>query len=296
MRKKGLYIASGIGITAITLYFLLEEKTLIDALRLWRLSGIKGIIPAFVLYIITYLLRAERWRVLLPQKIKGRELFNIVAVHTAFANILPAKLGELAFPALLKRKGVGLIVSGSLLLLARGMDALCLLSLLILIIYPSLGAILISFQFGFTFWGFRTIERLFKAVLVVPKLKEVYSKGWERFGKEDLLRALGLTYFIWVAKGAGIACLLASSGRLNFFQAFKGSIGAECSFLIPLSGFLGLGNYELGWIIASGSKLEEAFFAHSFLILSSIIIAIICSLTSLKTSSTDIEDMHGRTP
>lgn len=284
MQRKALYIALGAGIATLTLYLLLKSGAIEDTLKLWRLSGIKGIAPAFILYAFTYLLKAERWRTLLPQDMKIGELFKIVAIHTALANILPAKLGELAFPALLKRKGVGFLLSGSLLLLARGIDALALLSLLLLIFKPILGIPLIALQFAFIYLKFKTVEKLFKAVLVIPKLKEVYSRGWERFGKEELIKALGLTYLIWLIKGAGIACLLSSSESLDFFQAFKGSIGAECSFLIPLSGFLGLGNYELGWIATSGSSLPEAFFAHSFLLLSSALIASICSLTSLRTS------------
>lgn len=296
MEKRILYIGLGAGISFLTLYLLIEVGALRDALSLWRLSGAKGVIPAFLLYFFTYILRTERWDSLLPKRVRRLELLRIVALHTASANILPAKLGELVFPALLKRKGINLIISGSLLLLVRGMDALALLSLLLLLMKPLWGSLLIAFQFGFAFFRFKDIERIFKTLLVIPKLKEVYSKGWERFGREDLLRALILTYLIWLVKGAGISCLLSSSGSLDFFTALKGSIGAECSFLIPLSGFLGLGNYELGWMVASGSRLEEAFFAHSFLLSSSVLIALICSLTSLKTSSTDMEDMQGRTP
>ncbi|KUK13726.1 MAG: hypothetical protein XD52_0990 [bacterium 42_11] len=296
MEKRILYIGLGAGIAFLTIYLLIEAGALKDTFRLWKLAGARGVIPAFALYLVTYLLRTERWNCLLPKKINTTELFKIVALHTASSNVLPAKLGELLFPTLLKRKGIGIVLSGSLLLLARGMDALALLSLLLLTIKPLWGTILIASQFGAIFFRFKDIERIFKALLVIPKLKEVYSKGWERFRKEDLLRAMGLTYLTWLIKGAGIACLLSSSGSLSFFTALKGSIGAECSFLIPISGFLGLGNYEFGWVVLSGSKLEEAFFAHSFLLLSSVLIAITCSLISLKTSSTEMEDIHGRTP
>lgn len=296
MRGKALYLILGATITSFTLYLLLEESALNEALALWRISGLKGLIPAFILYLLTYILRVERWRLLLPKRLERGDLFRVVAFHTALANIMPAKLGELAFPALLKRKGIGLLSSGSVLLLARGMDALCLVSLLSLILKPILGLTLIALEFAIVFFQFKTIERLFKSLLTIPKLREVYSRGWERFGREDLLKALGITYMIWAIKSAGIASLLTSSGRMGFASAFKGALGAECSFIIPISGFLGLGNYEMGWVIASGSRLEVAFFAHSFILLSSALIAIICSFTSLKTSSTEMEDIQGRTP
>ncbi len=296
MRGKTLYIALGALIAGATLYLLLESSSLKEALMLWRSVGARGVIPAFLLYFATYVLKAERWRVLLPRELERWELLRIVAFHTALANTLPAKLGEIAFPLLLKRKGMSFILSGSLLLLVRGIDALCLMSLLLLSFKPLWGLALISFEFAFTFFGFKTIERSLKLLLTVPKLREVYSRGWQRFQREEMLKSLGLTYLIWGIKVIGIASLLTSSGRVDFLTAFKGAIGAECSFIIPISGFLGLGNYEMGWIVASGTKLEEAFFAHSFLIISSLLIALICSLTSLKTSSTDMEDMQGRTP
>ncbi len=296
MSTRGIYIALGAIIAGITSYYLLSKDMLKDIYSLWKLSGLKGIGPAFALYFFTYPLRAERWRLLLPRRVNRDEMLKIVAFHTALANILPAKLGELAFPALLKKKGIKVLISGSLLLLGRGMDAVCILSLLLLTLSPLAGLSLIAFEFGFAFFGFKAIDRIFKGILTIPRLKEVYSRGWERFTREELIKAFGITYAVWIIKGAGIASLLTASGKMEFIEAFKGSIGAECSFLIPISGFLGLGNYEAGWVIASGTSIKEGFFAHSFLLISSALIALICSLTSLKTSSTDIEDMQGRTP
>lgn len=70
-----------------------------EAMRLWPL------IPAVILFVIQYIVRALRWRILLPNgdTIKTRPLFDAIMVGSLANFLLPLRAGEFIRPFLLTR-------------------------------------------------------------------------------------------------------------------------------------------------------------------------------------------------
>jgi len=96
----------GIAITLICLglaFYRVDFATLIDSLAR---ANYALVVPAIVLWLIGYLTRTVRWRVLLAGTGVGSlfELFGVLMVGFATNNLLPARLGEIARVYLLRRR------------------------------------------------------------------------------------------------------------------------------------------------------------------------------------------------
>lgn len=96
------------------------------------------LIPFVLLVALYHVIRVWRWQLLLAPRYTPsfRNLFSINMVGFMAVNLLPARLGELARPILLREKekvplGVGLATA----LIERLLDFLCMLALLAFIVY-----------------------------------------------------------------------------------------------------------------------------------------------------------------
>lgn len=95
MAKKVL-VWVGLAVTVLCLYFVLRG---LDYMRMWRI--VQGInlwllLGTIALYIVGYLVRAERWHHLLKhiKPFKAMELFPYLVMGFMFNNVLPARAGE----------------------------------------------------------------------------------------------------------------------------------------------------------------------------------------------------------
>jgi len=61
------------------------------------------LLAGFMLYASSYFFRAWRFHLLLNREVSIKDLFNIVCVHNATNNLLPARTGELSYIYLLKK-------------------------------------------------------------------------------------------------------------------------------------------------------------------------------------------------
>ena len=133
MNKKAIL---SIIITVVLVWFLLSQVEVQEIV-----TSLKDVPPHLVLigfffYALSYLFRALRFRVLLQKAIGLGTLFNIVAVHTMWTNLLPFRTGELSYLYLLKKKGgVGSYLTGvPSLVLARVFDLVA-ISVLFIILF-----------------------------------------------------------------------------------------------------------------------------------------------------------------
>lgn len=119
------WLSLGFGILLIV--WLSAQVDLSSAVDIFREISIPNLVIGFVLYLVSFYLRAARFKILLPADIPLRELFPIVLVHYTALNIIPARLGELSYVYLLnKHNHVSTGTSVSSLLLARVFDLLAL--------------------------------------------------------------------------------------------------------------------------------------------------------------------------
>jgi len=131
--KKSLIRLLPICVGLLLISWLLSQVDIDEAARIVRAIPPSLLLLGMTSYLGGFLLRAFRFRLLLPREHTLRHLVPIVLVHYAALNIIPARLGELSYIILLKQ--VNQVSTGrsvSNLLVARVFDHLT-ISLLFLI-------------------------------------------------------------------------------------------------------------------------------------------------------------------
>ncbi len=124
--KAGVFSAIGI----VILVFLLGEIRLDELGLTFRSIDWRFTLLAFGFYIGANLIRAERFSLILERKISRREFLRIVFLQNFFNVILPFRLGELSYIALVKnRGGVGLGQNIASLIGARALDLVSVIAL-----------------------------------------------------------------------------------------------------------------------------------------------------------------------
>lgn len=219
---------------------------------------------------------------------------GLAAIHTAAANILPFKSGEAAFPVLMTRRGYPMTKVIIYLLAGRLVDAAVMLSLA-LIFYGRLeGAVLILVFWCAGVW----LRSPFRAILFWCIRKKNFREKLEppinhlvTMPIKEVFCLAGVTLLIWTVKLLAVARLVSGFSGKNLLASAYCALGAELAFLLPFSGWLGLGNYEAGWLMVSeltgklgGDAAGLALFAHSFLLGSSILLGGVALLFEVMRS------------
>ncbi len=239
----------------------------------------------FFLYAVTTLLglliRAWRYRVLLvasgEQRVPGfKDMTLITAVRNMTVDLLPARLGELVFVALLRRQAGTQISSGlSALLFATLMDVLILapftIGIGLMVGFPNKQpfllalialAVVLGFLFGLKFvlpffnklikrlatHQNKIISGLFKFIVSIDEaIEATMSAGI--FG-----RVVSLTFLIRMLKYAGLLCLFYGLTRQNFpslaemnaLKVLGALIASEMTASLPVPALMSFGTWELG--------------------------------------------------
>jgi Tol biopolymer transport system component/uncharacterized membrane protein YbhN (UPF0104 family) len=243
----------------------------------WKPAG-----TALLFYLAGLLFRAWRYRMLLNTPVSFGTMIQVTAVRNMFADLLPARAGTAVYVYLVVRRfGVGL---GDAL---SSFFAVFLLDLASLA--PILGVGLLSLTDAAE--GATPLALALPALLLLvasaaalhllgPLLsaarKLAGRRGWrekarhvlERTGQEYadlrrrriLLPAFGVSlgvrlmkylswYFLLVAVLRGIP----GAPSVPFGRALVGTIGAELSSTLPVSGIGGFGTYETAWSLSFGA-------------------------------------------
>jgi len=103
MKNKTNFVIGTI-ITVVIVYVLLTFVSLADIIRTLKLVPIKIIGICFLIYLLSYVFRALRFKILLQDKITLSRLFDIVCIHTMLGQVLPARSGEISYIYLTKKK------------------------------------------------------------------------------------------------------------------------------------------------------------------------------------------------
>lgn len=279
MTRKVSIILS-LSIAFVTLLIISRSGILEETLEMWKTLSARTFLCALSLYGITYPLRALRWILLTGDKRTSRALWEytvITGIHTAAANFLPFKSGELAFPVLLKERGYPYSNSLVFLLMGRFMDLAVMITLFALFylgpggFFPVLMVLVVIFSLrrkAFSLYEriSRTVTFLQKFLHPLGRLSEISTGGF--------ISMFLLTSLVWVLKLMAVSEITSAVSGFPMLRTLLLALGAEMAFLIPVSGWLGLGNYEAGWAMAStlvdpSMDGGGAFFAHTFLIMAS---------------------------
>ncbi len=221
----------------------------------WRTFPQGQLALLLLLTALSYLLRAVRVYDYSRELLHGAfpATLRLSVLHNTLNNFLPMRLGELAYPLLMKRYfGQGYTASGVTLLWIRVLD-LHFLGLLALgflfqagadplwlvVILPWL-ALVPGMYWGHAWVQRRMADRTGRIPDLLNKvLGHVPNSGW-RFLRIWLWTALS-----WILKLAAFTAVVLHFAAIDTWQAVLGTIGAELSSVLPVHGVAGSGSYEL---------------------------------------------------
>ncbi len=242
-------------------------------------------ITLFLLYLTTMILgllfRAWRYRVLListgdPNIPSAKEMLMITAVRNMTVDLLPARLGELVFVALLKRQSnTKVSASLSTLLFAMMLDVLILapftIAIGLMVGFPTKQPYLLALIALFVGIGF-----LLGVKFVLPLFSGLF-KQWSKSNNKLLASVFGfvasiddavqttlkagvfakviaLTIVVRFLKYAGLLCLFYGLTQVNFpdlaqleeLKVLGALIASEMTASLPIPALMSFGTWELG--------------------------------------------------
>ncbi len=282
-------------------------------LSFWQAIPSSALILFTFLYWFSYLVRSLRISIYfksehirLPTKI----VLPLVVKQTFWANLLPAKAGEISFPILMKRAfGTPYTHSVPALLVLRLFDAYVLGSI-------ALGMILVQWSVGgligwlalamllpllgihlrkqciglvYRFRGVKKVRFFWRVLASIPD------------SHLTLIKMTGLSWLNWAVKIFLFAALLASMTPFELPQTILGALFGEVSGMLPgLPG--GFGSYEaavsFGLLTHATEQIAidkslivaAALNSHFFILFNSVLGAIIAFLLPKKLTSLEASD------
>jgi uncharacterized protein (TIRG00374 family) len=134
-RKMTLSFIVGLVISATALYFAFRHVPLSDLVNYLASINYFWILPALVLVLISFYLRAVRWQIILTsyRKISVWRAFHPMMIGFMINCILPGRLGEVARPVILQKKEKVPFTTGLATVAAERIFDLCLLLLLFIV-------------------------------------------------------------------------------------------------------------------------------------------------------------------
>lgn len=267
----------GLLISLAVIGFVLFNLDWLAVYRTFTTIDLRWLMAAFAVYLLNYILRSLRFRMLLDlDEIPFQQIFGVTNLYGMYLYLLPAKSGELSFPILLKSHlNVPIPSSAATLIAARFFDfatvALFLPAVLIaywdqIHTWVRVGSLLfvgIVLLFGIgLLWLIRNPYRFDKFKQAKPNSKLIIIRIWNAFVKLiDSLRAIDqrrgywriwlLTITIWICVQANFYFIIRSFGEsLTYWQMMVVSIIMVPMTLLPFQGFANLGTHEIGWVAA----------------------------------------------
>jgi uncharacterized membrane protein YbhN (UPF0104 family) len=249
----------------------------------WRNLGLPQLLLLLALAALSYLLRALRAYDALRGQVGGRFLamLRVTVLHTTANNLLPMRLGEAAFPLLVRRHfGVRLTRGTLALAWIRLMDlhALGLVAAIALVLSTA-GALPAWLALVAWVLALPSAVRLLPALAgrVAPDglagrlLRAVRETG--PADNPELARLYLWTALSWTAKLAAFGAITAHFLDAPAGTILAGIVGAELSSVLPVHGIAGAGSYEAAMVaalypfgVAPAAALAAAVNLHLFLL------------------------------
>lgn len=257
----------------------------------WQNLSLQHLLALLTITAISYVIRAIRIYDYSYQLLRGSFVatLRLTLLHNALNNFLPMRLGELAYPILMKRYfGQSYVASSVTLLWIRALDlhflglpALIFLHILqgrhiwLWLIPPWLALV------PAMYWGHNLLHRKVignngkLATLVNKVLGHVPDSAWQFF------RIWLWTALTWSCKLLAFTMIVLHFSNLDLGHAVLGTLGSELSSVLPIHGIAGAGTYELAMsavLLPLGidvtTILKAAVNLHLYLLGTSLLLAI----------------------
>ncbi|MCV6611777.1 MAG: flippase-like domain-containing protein [Amphritea sp.] len=287
MKKNLLKTGISLLILVITLVVVETQIGWIKLLTSWEGFAPLTLALLVVLSLASNVLRAVRIKISFELPLnRFSDMFYLSTSHNLLNNLLPMRTGEVAFPVLIKRHfSIGLLESGSHLLLYRLLDLVALLSI---------AAVLIIWQYSIpAALGFALLVML--GLWLFDRAKGLGVKLLCCFSHSKLLKLADAiealptrghhfsaivitTYAIWMTKLLAFLGVVLQLSELTLAQAVTSVAIADLSSILPIHGVAGSGTFEAAFVLAgklygtdTTALLTVAVQLHLFLLLMSFV-------------------------
>ena len=287
-KAKFRYIFSVL-LTALLVYLLLSNMRASDIKDTLRNTEITFILYGFLTYILMNFFRVLRFRIILGSGLSMRELFSVVTIHNMYNNLVPARLGEISFFYLLKKRKRPVEDAISALFIARVSDFVVIylfffVSFLLCdrrgqISTHILNTVVILFAFALVvcvclllfqtrisgglrrfFSSFR-LDR-FRMLDVMTEKLSLAVNNVRKFESARLFPVLLYSILIWASSFLVYFVLMTGMGiHLNFWNITLGSSITVLITTLPIGGIGGFGTVEGAWTMGymlAGLSMTEA--------------------------------------
>lgn len=236
----------------------------------WASVDLLDLLLLTLLTLISYILRAERVFRYFGRSIghPRRAYLKISFVHNALNNFLPMRLGEAAFPILMKRQFQQSMLSSTAgLVWIRLMD----LHVLLLLAALALGSLLPVL--GYLALAGLVVGPVLIAILYRPLLARLPQRLQLKLQELHHLlpHSRGLivstyvqTLLIWIVKLAALTLVLQAFLNIELTSAWIAVTTADLSGVLPIHGIAGSGTYEaamLAALVPLGFDVQQALSA-----------------------------------
>jgi len=308
MNKQLLSKLAAVIITISIIAILFSQIGIGDVYK--KLSTIKPIylIIGFVLYIISYFLRALRFYFLLNKEVSIKDLFTITCIHNMTNNILPARTGELSYIYLLKKHHNTTVGEGAATLIMARMFDIITISLLFItstMFIQNLPSIMMKAFWGIAFFVaaivpilimllYRGIDfiHILRKIAIYLKLNKIryvdyiflkmaeMAESFSRLHQSQLIWNALISVGIWLALYSMNFTLVKAMGiNLTFEIVILASTFTVLTTILPIQGIAGFGTIEGGWTIgflglgvAKDVAISSGFSYHIIFLLYSLIL------------------------
>ncbi len=274
-RRALRLLGAGVGAAAVVALFVIwagPDRLLEAVLKI----GWRGCLLMFGLYFVAQVLRTFRALIGLPAKLRPPlpRLFAIVSLHQWSNHVMPARLGEAAFPFLLARFAAIDSARGFSLLLRIRLQEISVLGALFLaaltLLFANAGqtagnnlALLFAgiVLFVMPFFLERSLPRLLKALAnrvgdggsgFRGRVSAFLHRTETALAERDphWVTSTAITGALWVCMFALFHVVMRLTGHpLAFHETVVGSSFANVSQLLPLNTIGSFGSLEAGWTL-----------------------------------------------
>lgn len=251
-----------------------------------------GVLLGFVFYFLGYVIRAVRFYYQLNKKISFHTLFNIVCIHNAVNSLLPARLGELSYVYLVKKKNIPVAQSTAGLLLTRVFDLIALILLFLLALFMSRATLPVFFKnlivpvlivLGILVVGsalvvactpllhrLRFQESRFRIIRMLHALIHSFHQEHTR---SKLTMLFTTSIMLWISQFLMIYFIFLGVLPVSGWSILIGSLFPILSTVLPVQGIAGFGSIEAAWAlgfvmlgIAKEAAIATGFVFHLVII------------------------------
>ena len=257
---------------ALLTYYLLSksgsmESTVTNIFNALGKADPLWLLISLVLFALTQLLRAWRWRVLSwAHKIEMRQSIPLTAVHVGLGHLLPVRLSDVALIGLFRKFASLPLGNGTAtVLLAKIMDIIAMGFVVACSFIAGLSGPIVYVAASVSVIGFLSLFFLPFILSVFTKPIEAISGTgklslvWKELTlateitadrKSSVTQAMGLSIAGWTVKLFMFYALLRSVGvyGIPMWQIFTASAITDLTMALPVHGLLSLGTVEAGWV------------------------------------------------